>query len=52
MARDFRHGTVSSTFLVTRGRGRVAGAKLVVALIGPALPVVASIVAVVMALPC
>ena len=52
MAGEFRHGTVTSTFLVSPKRGRVVGAKLVAAaLVGAGIAIAAAVLTLAVSVP-
>lgn len=52
MAGEFRHNTATSTFLVSPDRKRVVGAKLIAAtIVGAGIAVVASVIALAVAIP-
>src|ERR1017187_4362084 len=52
MAGEFRHGTVTSTFLVSPKRGKVVGAKIVAAgLVGTGIALASSALTLAVALP-
>ena len=52
MAGEFRHGTVTSTFLVSPKRGRVVGAKIVAsALVGAAIAMAAAVLTLAVSVP-
>ena len=52
MAGEFRHGTVTSTFLVSPKRGRVVGAKIVAsALVGTGIAIAAAVLTLAVSVP-
>jgi hypothetical protein len=52
MAGEFRHGTVTSTFLVSPKRGRVVGAKIVAAaLVGAGIAIAAAVLTLAVSVP-
>ena len=52
MAGEFRHGTVTSTFLVSPKRGRVVGAKIVAsALVGTGIAIAAAVLTLAISVP-